>query len=249
MYEPEIITELNEDLENKNKCIVLGYEKIPEEKENELEFEADDDINYENNVNNINNIKKEILKKEKIKEYKNKINNKIREIDENRSSEEIIYDKDKNSIFGRTPNITPSSNYNNYIDKSSFMQAYSNYNISNKNNILTETNKSKKKNKIQFPKNNFIDNNSNFYNSSKNRKNTNFETNINNYGNNNSFASNNKNIKNNKYKNNNTYRKNNGLLMNNKKKNINNVEKKNIKDNRNKNNNKEIMIILYYFFI
>ena len=42
MYEPEIINELNEDKENKNKCILLGYEKIKEEKENELENEDED---------------------------------------------------------------------------------------------------------------------------------------------------------------------------------------------------------------
>ena len=42
MYQPETISEVSDQLENNNnnnKCIVLGYDKIHEEKETEYEFE------------------------------------------------------------------------------------------------------------------------------------------------------------------------------------------------------------------
>ena len=192
MYKPEIINELNEDKENKNKCILLGYEKIKEEKENELENEdEDEDKSFDGDKKN-----KEILKREKVKEYKNKINKKIKKINENqinKISEKVIYDRDKNSIFGRTPITTPISNYNNNMNKTNYIQNFSNYNFSTKNNnILTETNNNNsfKKNKIKFPQNKLIDNSSNFDNTIPNKKNINFETNLNNYGNNNSFSSN-----------------------------------------------------------
>ena len=240
MYEPELIKEINEGKENNNKCLLLGYEKIDEEKENEDEFEEEEDENI--NINNINDINKKI-KEEKIDEYKNKITKKIEEINqaktfyENKNSEKIIYDKekDKNWNFRRRFNITPRSNNITNLNKTSYIKTLSDENSSKNNYNLTETNKNtftkynnNKNNIVNFPVNNFInkrkENNDNKYVKNIKYKNNNYENN-NNYDNNcnNNFSN----------KNNNYYVNQNQLSDNKKNKILLNNENK--KENKNKN--------------
>ena len=62
MFEPETVMGIKENVENDNKCILLGYDKIPEEKGIESEFEeAEEEDLDENMVNEMRkrmNIKK-----------------------------------------------------------------------------------------------------------------------------------------------------------------------------------------------
>ena len=94
MYEPGTIKIINDELENKNKYILLGYDKIPEEKENEYELEEEEDEDNDENINEniINNINNTNIKREKINEYKNKIRDKINQNPEiYRNNEKIFY--------------------------------------------------------------------------------------------------------------------------------------------------------------
>ena len=55
MFEPESVTEINKD-ESINKCVLLGYEKIPEEQEYEFNI-IDNNDNNNSNPSSINDEK------------------------------------------------------------------------------------------------------------------------------------------------------------------------------------------------
>ena len=112
MYQPETISEVSDQLENNNnnKCIVLGYDKIPEEKETEYEFEEEEE---NDNLDIINKKNKEKLKKEKINDYKTKIKNKIDEINQNSENYQNIENANNLENFGTILNISPFSKYKN----------------------------------------------------------------------------------------------------------------------------------------
>ena len=141
MFEPEIVTEINKDNESINKCVLLGYEKIPEE--NEL-------IIKEKNINNPS-INDEKSLKEKIMDYKNKIMDKIEEINEY----DEIKDNNKynnNNNNGKITNITPYANFNdNYFSKIDNINTFSD---ENKNKNKTNINK----NNLRGGKNNLLQN-------------------------------------------------------------------------------------------
>ncbi len=162
MFEPESVTEINKD-ESINKCVLLGYEKIPEEQE--YEFNIID--NNDNNNSNPSSINDEKTIEEKIRDYKNKIVNTMEDISEN---DEIIENKkNNNKIRNRNKNIesfTPNFNYNddNYSNKMDYIKTFSNETTTcPNNNILTEMSEYKLQNsnrkQIQFPKNSHYKNN------------------------------------------------------------------------------------------
>ena len=68
MYEPESVTEIKDNNENNNECILLGYKKIPEEKDNEYDIEEEEDDDDNDIINYNTNINDEITIKEKINE-------------------------------------------------------------------------------------------------------------------------------------------------------------------------------------
>ena len=134
MFEPESVTEINKD-ESINKCVLLGYEKIPEEQEYEFNI-------IDNNSNNPSSINDEKTIEEKIRDYKNKIVNTMEDINEN---DEIIENKkNNNKIRNRNKNIesfTPNFNYNddNYSNKMDYIKTFSNETTTcPNNNIVTE---------------------------------------------------------------------------------------------------------------
>ena len=241
MFEPETVIGINENVESNNKCILLGYDKIPEEKGNESEFEEAEEEDLDENMVN------EMRKRARINEYKKKIRSKMEKISEDselyENSEEIIYEKDRNSNFGRILNITPCSKYtDNNLNKTGYIKTFSNEFITKNNYNLTETNKDiirkyNQKNKIKFPSNNnniksntnnFITkpNNIKYINNKFQHKNSsNNSMDMNNYANNTSFPNSN---------NSKTYIENKNKLTKNKANRLN----KNINDNKNipKNN-------------
>ena len=132
MFEPEIVTEINKDNESINKCVLLGYEKIPEE--NEFIFK-------EKNINN-SSINDEKSLKEKIMDYKNKITDKIEEINEyDEIKDNNKYNINNNNNNGKITNITPYANFNdNYFTKIDNINTFSDE-TKNKNKNKTGTNK------------------------------------------------------------------------------------------------------------
>ena len=186
-------------------------------------------------------------KRARINEYKKKIRSKMEKISEDselyENSEEIIYEKDRNSNFGRILNITPCSKYtDNNLNKTGYIKTFSNEFITKNNYNLTETNKDiirkdNQKNQIKFPSNNInIKSNTNNFitkpnniiyinNKFQHKNSSNNSMDMNNYANNTSFPNSN---------NSKTYIENKNKLTKNKANRLN----KNINDNKNlpKNN-------------
>ena len=80
MYEPEIITEIDDE-NNNNKCVVFGIEDQKEEKD-EIDNKEDNILTNRNKIMNINhdydnNIDNEKINKKRINEYKSKLLNLI----------------------------------------------------------------------------------------------------------------------------------------------------------------------------
>ena len=80
MYEPEIITEIDDE-NNNNKCVVFGIEDQKEEKD-EIDNKEDNILTNRNKImNNIhdydNDIDNEKMNKKRINEYKSKLLNLI----------------------------------------------------------------------------------------------------------------------------------------------------------------------------
>ena len=265
MYEPGTIKIINDELENKNKYILLGYDKIPEEKENEYELEEEEDEDTDENIdeNIINNINNTNIKREKINEYKNKIRDKINQNPEiYRNNEKTFYNRDKDNNYGKMLNITPFTKYtDNNLNKPGYIKTFSNnYNTKNNNNMIVTNKdilrKSNNKNQTKFNNNKTATRqNTNNFNTRPNNNDINTSRiSKNNYGNNVSFTNSNisnNNFGENKNKNksikNKTNKQNNNIKINNKlitKENPNKDNKK-LRINKNKStdlNNKKIKI-------
>ena len=137
MYEPESVKDPYEGVQNNKKGIILGYEELPEEKGkgNNYEYNEQEDYNDyggEEDSENNDRINKEKEKKEKIREYRNK----LMKMYENQN-----FCCDRGDLGDAGPYVTPISTGDNFLDKNSYLNTFSNefgnseniYN--NKNNI------------------------------------------------------------------------------------------------------------------
>ena len=161
MYEPETISELNENNDNK-KYILAGYDKIPEERESENKYDNRDSegkFSNERDMDNDNDIIEEASNPNNINT--NSINKNIQNTKQ--INNKLISTKNKNTFFD---NINITNTNSNSINNSNINNNYSNKN----NKKLNISPKIKNKIKVNMPpynkqlKNKKIDININYNN-------------------------------------------------------------------------------------
>ena len=174
MYEPEIITEIDDDNKN-NKCVVFGIEEQIKEEKDKIDYKEDNTFMNKNKIMNIydidNDANKEQKNKKRINDFKKKIldlterknlnsfnkNVKINNNNYNDKSKNLNYRNNALNIPNK-PYTIQSSN-NNKTNKAIYHELINKKNINNKNNYSD---------KIQFPKSKLYNNKNNYDNPNKN---------------------------------------------------------------------------------
>ena len=167
MYEPEIVTEIDNN-NNNNKCVVFGNEAQMKEEKDEIPYKEDNIFMNKNKIMNIydkdNDTFNEKKNKKRINEFKNKILNLTERKNLNNFNKNVkvnnnnYNDRSKNlnnkNILNipNIPYITQSTN-NNKTNKANYHELINKKNINNKNNY---------QDKILFPKNKLYNNKNNF---------------------------------------------------------------------------------------